>query len=390
MNIRHRHVNVAAFALVATVGLGMIGSFTISAKTLPSTLSDQEFWKLVVSLSEPGGTFRSSGAIRTDNLISNEAGFQQVIPALTPHARRGAYLGVGPEQNLTYIVALRPTIAFVIDIRRQNMLLHLMYKAILEMSTDRAEFLSYLFAQPRPAAAGDDLSIQSLFEMFRTVPGSEDLAMRNIRAIDDRLQRVHGFTLSDDDKNSIADACEAFRLNGPNIRWDTSGDSWIPSYADLMTQTDLQGHPHSYLASEDNFRVIKEYETANRIVPLVGDFAGDRTIRAVGRYVRDHDTTVAAFYTSNVEGYLFQGGLWQKFLLNVSTLPIDKQSVFVRTDFTVRGVAGSFTVNGFIGARPQYETSTVVDPIGSLLRAFKHGDVRTPGDLRLRSKTSTR
>jgi hypothetical protein len=389
MNKRRRHVNVAAFALVATVGLGVIGPSAISAKTFPSTLSDQEFWKLVVSFSEPGGRFRSSGAIRTDNLISNEAGFQQVIPALTPHARRGAYLGVGPEQNLTYVVALKPTIAFIIDIRRQNMLLHLMYKAIVEMSTDRADFLSYLFAQPRPAAAGDDMSIQSLLEMFRTVPGSEDLAMRNVRAIDDRLERRHGFRLSDDDKNSIADAYEAFRLNGPNIRWDTSGDSWIPSYADLMTQTDLQGHPHSFLASEDNFRVIKEYETANRIVPLVGDFAGNRTIRAVGRYLRDHDTTVAAFYTSNVEGYLFQGDLWRKFFMNVSTLPIDEQSIFVRTDFTVRGVAGGFTVNGFIGARPQYETSPALDPIWSLLRAFRRGDIRTPGDLRLRSKMPT-
>jgi hypothetical protein len=265
-----------------------------------------------------------------------------------------------------------------------------MYKAIVEMSTDRADFLSYLlFAQPRPALAGDDLSIQSLLEMFRTVPGSENLAMRNLRAIDDRLERMHGFALSDDDKNSIRDAYEAFRLNGPNIRWDTSGDSWIPSYADLMTQTDLQGHLHSYLASEDNFRVIKDYETTNRIIPLVGDFTGDKTIRAVGGYVRDHHATVAAFYTSNVEGYLFQGSLWRKFYSNVSTLPIDEQSIFVRTDFMVRGDAGSFTVNGFIGGRPQYETSTALDPIGALLRDFRRGDIRRPSDLRLRSKSPT-
>jgi hypothetical protein len=67
MNIRRCRVNVAAFALVAAVGLVEIAPFA------------------------------------TNNLISNEAGFQQVIPALTPHAHRGAYLGVGPEQNLTYI-----------------------------------------------------------------------------------------------------------------------------------------------------------------------------------------------------------------------------------------------------------------------------------------------
>ena len=52
----------------------------------------------------------------------------------------GVYLGVGPDQNFTYILALQPKIAFIIDIRRQNMLQHLMYKALIEISKDRADF----------------------------------------------------------------------------------------------------------------------------------------------------------------------------------------------------------------------------------------------------------
>src|SRR5206468_6173588 len=98
---------IAAFASVAAWGALLAMPRDIAAKTVPVRLSDQEFWKTVMTFSEPGGAFRSSGAVRSDNLISNETSFQQVIPALWSAVRRGAYLGVGPEQNFTYIAALK-------------------------------------------------------------------------------------------------------------------------------------------------------------------------------------------------------------------------------------------------------------------------------------------
>src|SRR5215471_12244659 len=111
-------------------------------QSLPAKLSDSEFWQMVTDFSEPGGFFRS------DNFLSNESSFQEVIPRLSKAVSQGGvYLGVGPEQNFTYIVALRPKIAFIFDIRRQNMLEHLLYKALMEMSTDRAQFLSLLFGR---------------------------------------------------------------------------------------------------------------------------------------------------------------------------------------------------------------------------------------------------
>src|SRR5581483_5087757 len=116
--------------------------FARAADTLPSQLTDQEFWKLSAESSEPDGTFRS------DNLLSNELYFQYVIPDLIKTAKaQRVYMGVGPEQNFTYIVALKPKIAFIVDIRRGNLDLHLMYKAIFEMSKDRADFVSLLFSK---------------------------------------------------------------------------------------------------------------------------------------------------------------------------------------------------------------------------------------------------
>src|SRR5579872_5895756 len=92
----------------------------------PTRLSDAEFWRLSSAFSEPSGSFPF------DNFVSNEDMFQQIIPALAERQTTvgGAYLGVGPDQNLTYIVAFRPTIAFIVDIRRQNLLQHLLYKAV--------------------------------------------------------------------------------------------------------------------------------------------------------------------------------------------------------------------------------------------------------------------
>src|SRR5207245_2534908 len=99
--------------------------------------------------------------------LSNELGFQQVIPSLRETVRTGGvYIGVGPEQNFTYITALQPRIAFIIDIRRQNMLEHMMYKALFELSEDRADFLSRLYARRRPAGLDADATVEMLFARY--------------------------------------------------------------------------------------------------------------------------------------------------------------------------------------------------------------------------------
>src|SRR5579862_4923386 len=125
---------VAGFALALTVAtlpyaLGaQEGAAQAPTPAFPSRITDQEFWKLVAEMSEANGSFRS------DNLLSNEARLQYVIPDLLTRIKPGgAYVGVGPEQNFTLIAAIKPSIAFIIDIRRGNLDLQLLYKAIFEM-----------------------------------------------------------------------------------------------------------------------------------------------------------------------------------------------------------------------------------------------------------------
>src|SRR5438876_8112924 len=153
-----------------------------AAENLPSQLSDAEYWKIISDFSEPSGYFQH------EIVTSNEISYQYVLPQLMRTARSaGTYLGVGPEQNFTYIAALQPKIAFVIDIRRDMMLEHLMYKAIFEMSADRVEFVSNLFSRPRPAGLTADSSVDAIFRTFAGERGDSKLADEHVKAMMARL-----------------------------------------------------------------------------------------------------------------------------------------------------------------------------------------------------------
>jgi hypothetical protein len=103
------------------------------------------------------------------------------------------------------------------------------------------------------------------------------------------------------------------------------------NYATLMMADNAIGQYMSYLASEENFAFLKDLETRNMLVPVVGDFGGDKAIRAVGKYLKSVDATVSAFYLSNVEQYLTMSGTWGQFCNNAMSLPLDETSMFIRT-----------------------------------------------------------
>jgi hypothetical protein len=286
---------------------------------LPSRLSDQEFWRIASDSSEPNGYFRSV------NLTSNELRYQDVIPDLVSRTKPGgAYLGVGPEQNFTYMAAVRPRLAIIFDIRRGNLLLQLMYKAVFELSNDRAAFLSMLFSKPRPPGLGATSTVADLFARFEGSPASDALHTENLKAIEDDLTQRHGLPLTAEDLGGIEYVSQAFYRSGFAVRPS-------PSYADLMTATDASGESRSYLATEDRFAFLKDLESRNLVIPVVGDFGGPKAIRAIGAYLRTKGATVAAFYLSNVEQYLYQDGKWPAFCHSVATLPLDASSTFIRS-----------------------------------------------------------
>ena len=301
--------------------------------TLPARLSDEEFWKLSQDLSEPNGYFRS------DNLVSNEIWFQYTLDDLLKRTKPGGvYLGVGPEQNFTYIAALKPKMVFITDIRRGNLHTHLMYKALFELSADRAEFVSRLFTKPRPASLTAKSSSADLMNAYWDIQTSpEPVYKKNLQDIFDILQKKHSLPLSKDDLEGIEYVYHSFYWFGPSINYNSSssangrGGGNMVDYATLMMTTDGSSRQRSYLASEETFNVLKELEQRNLLVPVVGNFGGAKALRAVGKYIRERGSFVMAMYLSNVEQYLQQDGIWNNFCGNVASMPLNESSTFIRS-----------------------------------------------------------
>jgi hypothetical protein len=341
-----RTAAVTAIAALAVLGgLGRPAPVRAAADTLPERLSGQEFWTLSQTLSEPNGFFRS------DNLVSNEIWFQWVIPELLTRSREGSvYLGVGPEQNFTYIAALKPKMVFITDVRRGNLHMHLMYKALFELSADRAEFVSRLFTKRRPQGLTAKSTATEVINAFWDVPTSaESVYKENLKAIEDHLTKTRGLPLGKDDLDGIEYCYWSFYWYGPRINYSSSSNSNgrgnFVTWGDLMIAADAAGLSRSFLASEDTFNVLKDLHQRNLIVPVVGNFAGPKALRAVGRYVREHGATIAAMYLSNVEQYLVQDGIWNAFCGNVASMPLDDKSTFIRSASQGGGGPGGGLVN---------------------------------------------
>jgi hypothetical protein len=314
------------------------GQAARAAASLPARLSDAEFWKLVGDISEPGGYFRI-----TDNYTSNEIEVGRVFTMLRErNVRGGVYMGVGPEQNFTYMAAVRPAMAFIVDIRRQAVMQHLMFKAVFELSKDRAEFISLLFSRPRPASVDAKGSIQRIWEAYFAIPADPALAGKNRTRIVDHLTRTHRFTLTESEAAQLDSVIAAFVTFGPGITTRGSfsgrGGGNNVTFADLTGWSlDASGQPQSFLSSDEHYQIVKALHDRNLIVPVSGDFGGAKAIRAIGDYVRARKATVSAFYVSNVEQYLFQDGKQHTFYENVGTLPLADTSVFIRPYSLRRG-----------------------------------------------------
>src|SRR5215471_12473803 len=168
-------------AWIAISALILIPSLLRPADNVPREITDTEFWKMVNSLSEEGGYFRFQ-------FMSNEREFPSVIPKLKQGIKPGGvYFGVGPEQNFTYIAATQPKIAFIFDIRRQNMLEHLMYKALFELSANRAEFVSRLFSRRPTLELSPTSPVRALFQAYGGARPDRQLFKQNLQAIKDKL-----------------------------------------------------------------------------------------------------------------------------------------------------------------------------------------------------------
>lgn len=294
----------------------------------PESLSALEFSRLIRDISEEGGYFFS------DNLISNETPYLTVVDKLRQLGTTGgAYIGVGPEQNFTYIARVRPRIAFILDIRRQAIIQHLMYKAIFHHSPNRVQFLSRWLSKPLAKdAPSPDASLNELLGYFNKTTADDQTYAQGLATIRKTIQEEFQFPLTQRDHLSLEYVYKSFRDSGLETSFRLNGwsDGEFPTLAEVLLQPDQHGKPGNFLASRDDYDFVRGLHTKNLIIPVVGDFGGKKALAAIGDYLRKSGLTVTAFYTSNVEQYLFEDGLFTAFADNVRKLPISEHSLFIR------------------------------------------------------------
>jgi hypothetical protein len=318
----------AALIFTAALFLSLATAFDSPQDRIPAA----EFSKIIAGFSEEEGYFLS------DNLISNEDGYLSILKKVRElGVSGGAYIGVGPEQNFTYIAKVRPSIAFLVDIRRQAMLQHLMYKALFHLSKNRAEFLSRLLSRPLMGkdAPGADSSTSTMMDYFSATPADLQYRDANLIEIERAIQSKFEFPLSKEDRGTLADMSKTFYSQGIEItfqfRSPRRGGFGMPSLRELIEQQDPDGKSGNFLASAEDYQFLRDLHEKNRIIPIVGDFSGPKTLKSIAGYLRDHSYKVNVFYTSNVEMYLFQTGSFDGFVTNVKTLPINAGSLFIRS-----------------------------------------------------------
>lgn len=333
-----------------------------------------EFARLVDRLSGPGGYFD------TDNLISNESSYLHVMTGLENlGVTGGAYIGVGPDQNFSYIARIRPEIAFIVDIRRDNLLQQLMFKALFAQARNRIEYLCLLTGRRPPTKTGEweERSVEDIVEYIDGSSYSPAVAEQALTAVTDQVT-TFGIPLSEADLRTIRRFHGAFIRDGLDLRFQSHGRgprSYYPTYRRLILERDLAGRRGNYLVSERDYQFVRELQRAHRVIPVVGDLAGDHALAEIARYLNEIGVPVSAFYTSNVEDYVWRAGRFSRFVRNLERLPYDERSVIVRSFF-----GRNF---GYVHpqAVPGYHSVQLLGTITGLLAQYRAGTIRGYFDL---------
>lgn len=288
----------------------------------------KRFANLVDDLSEPDTYFFS------DNLITNETSYLQVAEDLQAQVPPGSvYIGVGPEQNFSYIARARPSTAFVVDIRRANLLLHLLYRSAFESSESRSHFLALLLGRSHDTSKTNakDAGIDAVLE---TASAGEATEATFAAASDTLMKRIrsYGVKLSADDEAGIKKMHKAFFTDQLAIRFELheKNGRLYPTLREILKSRSPSDASGSFLASEDDFRYVQTMQKEGRIIPIVGDFAGDHAVPQLAQYLKSEGKNVGVFYVSNVEQYLLEPKAWAKWVRNVKALPKTDKSLFLR------------------------------------------------------------
>ena len=376
-----RVIEVRSVVQPADTARTVSGKPAVPAKLVPPPVPDpasaeSTYGRPFLRLSEPAGYFPS------ENVVSNETSYLHVLDAMRRiGVKGGAYIGVGPDQNFSYIAAIRPEVAFMFDIRRDAMLEHQLFKAVFAMSRNRLEYLCILTAKPTPpdVAGWKDSSITALISFIDKTSASVDFAKSSEVEIE-RRARSFGIPLSDNDVGVLALYRAAFIRFGLDVQYSSLNGSMMsnmPAWRDLLLEVDRAGNQLNYLAADSLFQFVKTMEAENRIIPVTGNAAGPTALRRIGDEVRARGLTVSALYMSNVEQYLFRDLVFNAFADNVVTLPRTERSVMIRSFFGQGRGGGGWHPLSVAG----YNSTQILQSMDAFVAAHQAGRIQSYSDL---------
>ena len=363
------------FASSRTLVIALLAVFlasSVATRSASASRDHKAFAALSARLSEPGGYFDS------DNLISNETSYLHIIGKLRELGiKGGVYVGVGPDQSFSYIAKIRPKMAIMIDIRKDNLLQHLLFKALFARSRNRIEYLCTFFGKPFPKTKGwESRNVKDMVEYIDSTASDPKLFENTSREVRNQIQK-YGISLSQSDQETITKIQRAFFSAGLDIKYSSyhrPPRSIYPPYRELLLEADLEGQQQSYFNSEDDFQFVKKLEDQDMIVPVVGDLSGPQAMKAIGQYIAEIKEHVSAFYVSNVEFYLNRQGTYDKFIENVKSFPIDSRSLIIRSYFNYYAPAHP-------QAEPNHFSTQLLERIDDLIKQCASGECESYNDI---------
>ena len=113
-------------------------------------------------------------------------------------------------------------------------------------------------------------------------------------------------------------------------------------------------------------------ERENRVIPVVGDLAGDHAMREIARYLEEIRLPVSVLYASNVEFLLWERGTLTAFVDNVAALPRAPDALLIRSIMGRPGRIHPHNVRGYYSTQSLQTLESLVDAH----RAGEYGSYR--------------
>ena len=332
-------------------------------------ISPKLYSALIKDMSEPDGYYQY------DNWITNERGYLNIInPLLKNNVKGGAYIGVGPNQNFTFIETIKPEIAFIVDIRQQMTMQHLAYKAMFELAETREEFLSLLLSKSIPGDRKLDKNpdVNDIVDLFYKINSDLNMQKNTTLKIIELLDKKYGFELSQKDKKYIRRMMKIFCLANLNITWNTNENNYLKknkhvSLAEMLKGTDKSGAQLNIFNSKEKYDYIRKMHLENKIIPITGDFAGDKAFNKISEFLLEKEMTVSALYASSVEWWLFKENKFIPWAKNLAKVPITSSSVIIRQIFE--------------GTNGKHQFKLRLQNINSFMKNYNSGECQCNNDL---------